>query len=1304
MKSKTTLRYRANGTLAAALLTLLSSPGPATAFDVIDPAGGNYSNVNDSSHYSDSWTAVNLFTYDLTGVATGTVLGGSEYAKSGTGASFVSFELDQVYAGVASVFYAQRGGNDPNADKVSTLSLWASETTPFGTDDPGVAPNTVVSITNSTGGLWSEYLLTNVISGQYFLVKFDQNTPSGNPGGNELRLGASLGLAPVVVAVTPASTDTYDGNSVQFKVQAMGTAPLSYQWQAGPIGSGNFTNLVEGFGATGTQSADLALNNLLVGGMDVQVIVTNAYGSTVSTPATLTVSTSPPQIITQPSPAALQQPAGYSFSIRVEVAGSLPMSFQWKRDGLDLSDDTRISGAKSNVLTVVNAQASDAGKYRLVVSNSHGNVTSEESAVTIVPSLPVISPTGSAYSNVTDSSHFGAGWVGANLFAMDVTGLAPGSTLGGSEYARSGPGTAWVAFQVDAVYTVGSFYYSQRAGSNTGDNMQRLSIWSSDATPFTATDPGTAPTGVFSLLPNVGTPVWREYFLTSNITGRYFLLKLEQTTITGNPGGNEFRLGLAQQTVAITSHPTNQTVFSGNTAQFTVAVSGADPMSFQWQARAAGSASAFTNVVNGAEISGAASATLVLRNVPLANIEYRAIVSNVSGSATSDPATLTVISGQPEIVSQPGPASLQQPIGYGFTLSASVVGSGPMAFQWQRNGQSLADDGRITGTRSNVLTVAVTQPGDAGTYRLLVSNGYGSATSLDVVVTTEATLGIGDGSAWTLNGGAAVESGVLTLTDGGVGQARSAFFNARVPVDDFSASFVYQDVSVGGADGAALVFHNAPAGPAALGPGGGYLGYAGIEPSAALLINLYGTQGISVRTGGVVGGYASSAPVNVAGGAPIAVSLKYASGTMVVTLTDMWTTESYTNTFAVDLPQAVGGHTAYVGFTGADGAVTSIQQVSQFEFVPLTSGAPQIISDVQPPMLTQPLGLSLRLAAGVSGTSPLTYQWKHNGVALIDDDRVTGANSNVLTVASTTQADAGNYQLYVTNFYGWTNSSVALVTMTNRIELGDGTAWTRNGGPTIINEVLALTDAGAQARSAFLSSRVPIDGFIASFTYTDVTTGGADGMAFVVQNSKDGAAALGAAGGSLGYSGITPSAAIEFNIYSGSTGGRGFAFATNGFTAENGGAPYSSTAPVDLAGGHPIDVVVRYVGGVLSLNLTDTVDLASFATNVVVDLPSLLASRTAYVGFTGATGGVSAQQEISNVEFVILPSLSIRAGDANSVIVSWPVGTGDFELQKSSDLSSSAWATVPETVSVVDGRNQVSVAAASAGFFRLRLR
>ncbi len=1289
----------------AALASMLLTPS-VQALDVVDPSGATYLNISDSSHFSAGYESFNMFNWDLTTTSVGTVLEGSEFAKSGGGSSFVAFEMDKAYNGIGSIFYAQRRGANATADKITSISVWTSGSTPFTAADPGIAPNTVVLITNTTGGLWLEYPLTNSLAGQYFLMKLDQATSSGNPGGNELRLGANLNLPPTVFAINPGYTNLYTGNTVQFTVSANGSAPLSYQWKAGAVGSGTYTNLVDGPNVSGASSNILTLRNLALVDRDLQVTVTNPYGDASSpAAATLSVSTSLPQVVTPIAPETLQQASGYPFSISVGVGGSMPTTYQWTRNGAPLANDSRINGANSNVLTIAAARAEDAGTYQLAMTNAYGGDVSGVATVTVVPSLPVIGLDGSIYTNVRDSSHFNASYVAANLFTHNVTGLAPGQTLSGAEFARSGPGSAWVAFDVDASYTVGSIYFAQRAGSNTGDNMQKVSIWASDSASFATVDPGTAPAAVISLLPNTGTPVWREYFLPSNLIGRYFLLKLEQTTITGNPGGNEFRLGLAQQTPAIVTGPTNQVAFNGTTVQFHVGASGAAPLSYQWQARAAGSAGSFINLLDSANVSGATGATLTLRNIPLANLEYRVQVSNSIGLATSDPATLTVSTSGPQIVTDLTPAAIRYPAGYDLTLAVQVSGSGPMTYVWKRGGQSLANGGRISGATSNVLTIADVEAGDAGTYQVFLSNTYGNVASAETAITVEQGLAFYDGSAWTLNNGATIDgSGVLTLTEGVGGQFRSAFFNSVVPIDAFSASFIYQDVNLGSADGAAFILQNAPAGPAALGPGGGFLGYYGITPSVALTFNLYNNPGIALRTGGTVGGYSGTGPVDIRSGNPIRVDIKYVAGTMIVVLTDTATTASFTNNYSIDIQTAVGGHTAYVGFSGADGGLTSFQQISAFSFAPITGAAPEIVADVQPVRLAQPIGLSFSLSAAASGASPLTYQWKRNGTPLADGTHITGAQSNKLFVTKALPEDAGNYQLFITNAYGWTNTSVAIVTLTNAINLGDGSAWTLNGGAGITNEVLTITDGGnSQARSAFLSAPMPIDGFEASFTYTDVSAGGADGIAFIIHNYKDGANSLGTGGSGLGYAEITESAALEFSIYENGPGGRGIAFATNGLYPQTGVSTYSTTAPLNLASGNPIDVLVRYYNGVLSLTMTDAVATVSFSTNYLVNLPSIVKGRTAYVGFSGGTGGVTSIQDISNVRIVPMPPLSVQRS-GTSTVIRWPVTAADLKLQQAESLTSGNWQPVSATVTIVDGMHQATLTPGpGALFYRLTL-
>lgn len=276
---------------------------------------------------------------------------------------------------------------------------------------------------------------------------------------------------------------------------------------------------------------DVAVYNSTLSLNQIQAIYSAAIGSAL--PAKITVQ---PGLTNQ---LFLYEP----LSLKAAAAGSSPISYQWYKDNLPLA------GATNNTYAVADATVGDSGNYYLIVTNSGGADTSMVAQVTVSTNvLRVLSPKGAAYQNVAASSVFAAGWGPTNLFSTDVTGLPLGATMttegSGHEWAKKGSGDAWVVFNVDQIYTIGAVYWSQRQGSGTGDNMQVLSIWSSATTPFAAADPGTPPSDVISLTPNSGNPVWLRYLLTNALTGQYFLLHAEQTTVTGNPGGSEMRLGV----------------------------------------------------------------------------------------------------------------------------------------------------------------------------------------------------------------------------------------------------------------------------------------------------------------------------------------------------------------------------------------------------------------------------------------------------------------------------------------------------------------------------------------------------------------------------------------------------------------------------------------------------------------------------------------------------------------------------------------------------------------------------------------
>ena len=210
----------------------------------------------------------------------------------------------------------------------------------------------------------------------------------------------------------------------------------------------------------------------------------------------------------------------------------------------------------------------------------------------------------------------------------------------------------------------------------------------------------------------------------------------------------------------------------------------------------------------------------------------------------------------------------------------------------------------------------------------------------------------------------------------------------------------------------------------------------------------------------------------------------------------------------------------------------------------------------------------------------------------------------------------------------------------------DQNEWTRNGHATWTTRYnaqwLQLTaNAGSQAGSAYCNTQVaaPHLPWYASFRYEtgDKAANPADGMAFILHNDGRGPTAVGATGNALGASGITPSIGIFFNIYNADSIG----------WIENGARVGTSTAinGLDLVAGVDVDVV--YDG--VKLIVTVTQGEKVYTAERIVDLYEKFGGGGAYVGFTGGTGGATAQQFVG--DFKMVDAVPASTDYANTVVV-----------------------------------------------------
>jgi hypothetical protein len=95
----------------------------------------------------------------------------------------------------------------------------------------------------------------------------------------------------------------------------------------------------------------------------------------------------PPQITQQPQ-SATRLP-GESVSFVIAAQGSAPLTYQWRVNGLTLSDGGNVSGATTSSLTIGPITAIDAGDYDCLVTNTCGSEDTADATLTVgVPPCP----------------------------------------------------------------------------------------------------------------------------------------------------------------------------------------------------------------------------------------------------------------------------------------------------------------------------------------------------------------------------------------------------------------------------------------------------------------------------------------------------------------------------------------------------------------------------------------------------------------------------------------------------------------------------------------------------------------------------------------------------------------------------------------------------------------------------------------------------------------------------------------------------------------------------------------------------
>ncbi len=458
-------------------------------------------------------------------------------------------------------------------------------------------------------------------------------------------------------------------------------------------------------------------------------------------------------------------------------------------------------------------------------------------------------------------------------------------------------------------------------------------------------------------------------------------------TLTSSGSREIFVARLGVLPPVILKLPSSQTVFAGRSNMFNVTAAGERPLDYQWR-------------FNGTNLPGATNSSLLVADAQLTNVGlYAVVVSNAFGTAISPAAVLTVITGAPAILIQPQSKTVLGGTTNGFFVVAT--NSLPFAYQWKHTGTNLV------GATASSLTLTNISAADRGGYTVEVTNNYGSVTS-DV-----ATL--------TVN----VPATIVTQPTNQVAPAGTDVTFIVGTIGDGVLIYQWRRNSspINGATDSMLVLTNVQ-----LAQQGNYsvvvsniYGKA-TSSSASLVVNAPPTITTQPQDRTLPAGTNVSFNVSVSG----SPTLRYQWRLNGTNLTSR--TSSGLSLFNI---QSTNAGEYSVTVTNAFGAITSSPAM-----LVVNTSAPVIRAN--PVNFATNAGAPLALAFNVSaaGSEPLAYQWQFTGTNL------PGATATSLTITNVQFVDAGNYRAVVSNAYGATPSSNAMLTV------NPGFLWARAFGGT----------------------------------------------------------------------------------------------------------------------------------------------------------------------------------------------------------------------------------------------------------------
>jgi len=396
-----------------------------------------------------------------------------------------------------------------------------------------------------------------------------------------------------------------------------------------------------------------------------------------------------PTVISQPADQSVVVGSAATFS--VAAVGAAPLAYQWSSspDGITFANIAAATGSSYN--TGATTLTESGTRYRVVVSNSLGSVTSSAALLTVTPVV-----------------------------------VAPSITTQPADQTVTAPATA--TFNVTATGTTPSYQWQVSIDAGVSFNPV---AGGPNAPSLAVTNTTVAQSG-------------QRYRVTVSNSAGSVTSSSALLTVLPTPAAPLF-----------TTQPISQTITVGQVVSFAVVATGTPVPTIQWHINAAnlGNGVQASGVCAGATVAGASNASLTLTAVPLgcSGAVFSAVASNgVNPDATSNGATLTVNPTPlpPSITLQPVDVTVLAPATATFTATASGVPSPTV--QWQQSIDAGVTWTNINGATNPSFTTPATVLADSGKrFRAVFTNGAGFVNSNGAVLTvTAGVVAAGLGSPW----------------------------------------------------------------------------------------------------------------------------------------------------------------------------------------------------------------------------------------------------------------------------------------------------------------------------------------------------------------------------------------------------------------------------------------------------------------------------------------------------------------------------------------------------------------------------